>query len=221
MLIESTEPPEQKRRRAPEERPQQILEAAFREFGERGLGGARLDDIARGAGVAKGTIYLYFPNKEALFQEMVRSSIIAALESAEQWVAQSEHETAARQLQRFFVDWWAFLRSDRFQVVHRLVMAELHNFPELLQFYADEVIARGRRLIGSLVERGTRRGEFRDIDPAVAARMLQSLAVTHTVWCSRDQFSGSLGSYSDDDVRDQLIDFYLHALRPLTATQKT
>ena len=62
---------EPKRRRAPEERPQQILDAAFHEFGERGLAGARLDDIAKRANVAKGTIYLYFPNKEELFREMV------------------------------------------------------------------------------------------------------------------------------------------------------
>ncbi len=206
---------EPKRRRAPEERPQQILDAAFHEFGEHGLAGARLDDIARRANVAKGTIYLYFPNKEALFREMVRTSIVAALEDAEEWVARNDGETAPRQLEQFFSGWWAFLRSERFQVLQRLVMAELQNFPDLLQFYAEEVIMRGRRLIASLISRGTRRGEFRDIDPDIAARMLQSLAMTHTMWCSRKQFLPSRGSYSDDEIRDQLVDFYLHALRPL------
>ena len=66
------------RRRAPEARPTQILDAAFHEFGERGLAGARLDDIAKRAQVAKGTIYLYFPNKEALFREMVHATIVSA-----------------------------------------------------------------------------------------------------------------------------------------------
>ena len=209
--------PDSRRRRAPEERPQQILDAAFHEFGERGLAGARLDDIARRANVAKGTIYLYFPTKEALFQEMVRTSIIAALEMAEQRVAHNDQESAPRQVEQFFMHWWTFLRSERFQVVQRLVMAELPNFPDLLQFYADEVIARGRRLIASLIARGTKRGEFREIDPDVAARMLQSLAMTHTIWCSRRQFSAALGAHSDEQVRDQLVDFYLHALRPMPA----
>lgn len=210
-----------KRRRAPEERPGQILDAAFHEFGEHGLAGARLDDIARRASVAKGTIYLYFPNKEALFREMVRTSIIAALESAEERVAHTDAQPGRAQVQEFFEGWWAFLRSDRFMVVQRLVMAELPNFPDLLQFYAEEVIARGRRLIASIIRRGTERGEFREIDPDVAARMLQSLAMTHTLWCSRKQFFPSLGSFSDDEVRDQLVDFYLHALRPLSPVSAT
>ena len=83
-----------KRRRDPEGRPQQILEAAFVEFGERGLAGARLDDIAKRAGVAKGTIYLYFPNKEALFREMVQTTKIAALEEAESRLAERANESA-------------------------------------------------------------------------------------------------------------------------------
>src|SRR5207248_3078430 len=63
------------RRRAPDERPQQILDAALAVFDEEGLDRARLDDIARRAGIAKGTIYLYFPNKEALFREVLRQTI--------------------------------------------------------------------------------------------------------------------------------------------------
>src|SRR5918911_963685 len=70
-------------RRRPEERPQQILDAALTVFGERGLAGARLEDIARRAGVSKGTIYLYFPNKEELFVEMIREKVIANLEREE------------------------------------------------------------------------------------------------------------------------------------------
>src|SRR5438105_3263605 len=70
-------------RRLPEERPRQILEAALAVFGEHGLAAARLDDIAKRAGVSKGTIYLYFPNKEELFREMVRNTVIRQLETAE------------------------------------------------------------------------------------------------------------------------------------------
>lgn len=208
------EPSDQRRRRDPEARPSQILEAAFVEFGQHGLAGARLDDIARRASVAKGTIYLYFPNKEALFREMVRSTTIAALEAAEARLAEADRESATAQLRVVASGWWAFLRTDRFQVVQRLVMAELPQFPDLMQFYADEVVARGRRLVAAIVSRGTARGEFRAIDPEVGARMLSALAMTHSLWCARRQCFPSLMQRTDDEVRDELIDFFLHALRP-------
>ena len=70
-------------RRLPEERPRQILDAALEVFGERGLAGAKLDEIARRAGVSKGTIYLYFPNKEELFREMIRQTVVARIEAGE------------------------------------------------------------------------------------------------------------------------------------------
>jgi len=203
-----------KRRRDPEARPQQILDAAFHEFGERGLAGARLDDIAKRAGVAKGTIYLYFPNKEALFREMVRATTIAALETAEQLRDRGDDESAESQLRRLTTGWWAFLRSDRFQVVQRLVLAELQDFPDLMQFYADEVVARGKRLVGAVVARGTARGEFRELSPEAAARMLSALTMMHSIWCSRPQFFPTLAGSSDEAVCNEVLDFYLHALRP-------
>lgn len=205
---------ETRRRRDPEARPQQILEAAFVEFGQSGLAGARLDDIARRAGVAKGTIYLYFPNKEALFREMVQAATIAALEAAEERLAASERETATAQLRFVAAGWWSFLRTERFQVVQRLVMAELPQFPDLMRFYADEVVARGRRLVATIISRGVELGEFRAIDPEVGARMLSALAMTHSLWCGRRQFFPALLRRTDDQVLDELIDFFLHALRP-------
>ena len=73
-------------RRRPESRPQQIIEAAFEVFGECGLVNARLQDIADRAGVSKGTIYLYFPNKEELFREMIRQTAVAAIETGEKTI---------------------------------------------------------------------------------------------------------------------------------------
>ena len=203
-----------RRRRDPEARPAQILDAAFHEFGERGLAGARLDDIAKRAGVAKGTIYLYFPNKEALFREMVRATTIAALETAEQLLDQGDDESAESQLRRLSTGWWGFLRSDRFQVVQRLVLAELQHFPDLMQFYADEVVARGKRLTGGVIARGTARGEFRELPPETAARMLSALTMMHSIWCSRRQFFPTLANMSDEAICNEVLDFYLHALRP-------
>jgi hypothetical protein len=113
-----------------------------------------------------------------------------------------------------FQVWWRFMRSDRFAVVHRLVIGELHNFPDLMQFYADEVILRGRRVVSGLIARGIERGEFRNVDPDMAARMLSALGVSHSIWCTRRNFFPALLETSDEELGAQLLDFYLHALRP-------
>src|ERR1043166_2297082 len=70
-------------RRLPEERPRQILAAALEVFGDHGLAPPRLEEIAKRAGLSKGTIYLYFSNKEELFREMIRHLIVTQLEAGE------------------------------------------------------------------------------------------------------------------------------------------
>ena len=125
-----------------------------------------------------------------------------------------DDESAESQLRRLSARWWEFLRSDRFQVVQRLVLAELQHFPDLMQFYADEVVARGKRLTGGVVARGTARGEFRALPPETAARMLSALTMMHSLWCSRRQFFPMLAGTSDEAICNEVLDFYLHALRP-------
>src|SRR5437016_10492549 len=100
-------------RRLPEERPQQIIDAALTIFGERGLAGARLEDIAKRAGLSKGTIYLYFPNKEALFREMVRHTVVSQLEEGERRFGTATG-SATDALTDFMRRYWAFIRSSQF-----------------------------------------------------------------------------------------------------------
>src|SRR4051812_22515814 len=100
-------------RRLPEERPAQILEAAFEVFAEHGLAAARLDDIAKRAGVSKGTIYSYFPNKEALFREVIRSTVVPKIESGERDF-ESATTTATESLERHMRRHWEFVRSPKF-----------------------------------------------------------------------------------------------------------
>src|SRR3954466_9415069 len=95
-------------RRLPEERPRQILDAALAVFAERGLAAARLDDIAKRAGLSKGTIYLYFPNKEELFREVIRNSVIAFIERAEAFF---ESERQPKQALRAWIrGYWGWLK---------------------------------------------------------------------------------------------------------------
>jgi len=210
MTRTNTAPPKSpKWRRRPEHRPQQIIEAALEVFGECGLAKTRLQDIADRAGVSKGTIYLYFPNKEELFREMVRQTAVAAIESGEKTTA---HGTPTEQLCAAMREYWKFVRSPVFSTIYRLVLGELHQFPDLAKFYADEVVARMQKMLSGIIQRGVEAGEFREIDPAVAARMLMALTVMNAIW--RDEHTGVplLCHKNDEEVFRELAHFYLHSL---------
>jgi AcrR family transcriptional regulator len=199
-------------RRCPADRPEQIIKAALEVFGECGLANARLQDIAERAGVSKGTIYLYFPNKEELFREMIRQTAVAAIERAEQADVPG---TPTNQLLAFMRGYWAFVRSPLFITIYRLVLGELHQFPDLARFYAHEVVARGQKLMAGIISRGIDAGEFREIDPMVAARMLVAIIVMNGIW--RDEHTGVplLAHKTDEEVFSELAQFYLHAIAPL------
>ena len=199
------------RRRLPEERPQQILDAAFTVFGEHGLQGARLEDIAQVAGVAKGTIYLYFPNKDELFRAVIRSTLVAELERAESLLTTG---TPEEQLDAFMHGYWTFICSPTFERVHRLVTSEIPKFPDLARFYGTEVIARGHRLVSGIIRDGIATGVYRASDPAATARMIMGTFIIHGLWRSKRSFLSHLGIASDSVMFEQLSDFLCAALRP-------
>ena len=207
-------------RRLPEERPRQILDAALEVFGERGLAGAKLDEIARRAGVSKGTIYLYFPNKEELFREVVRAVVIDPKKEHAERIASATDDPMA-QLTGFLRAHWDFVRSPEFQTIFKLVTGELHNFPDLAEFYGREVIKPANQLIASVIQRGIDRGIFRRVDPVLAARFMASTAMTHSTWCARRHLFKMLTDVTDEQVFEQLLDFFFHAIRTTPATDPT
>ena len=85
---------------------------------------------------------------------------------------------------------------------------------DLAKFYAHEVVARGQKLMAGIISRGIDAGEFREIDPMVAARMLVAIIVMNGIW--RDEHTGVplLAHKSDDEVFSELAQFYLHAVAP-------
>jgi AcrR family transcriptional regulator len=199
-------------RRLPEERPGQILDAALEVFAERGVSAARLEDIGRRAGVSKATIYLYFPNKEALFREVIRRTVVSQIESGER-AFESFEGSATEAFQRHMERYWTFIRSPKFAPIFRLVHAELAQYPDLARFYADEVVRRAHRLIAAIIRRGIDQGEFREVDPLVAARMLSAPFVMHGIWCShRDTFTW-MQDKTDASVLEDLMEFNLDAVR--------
>ena len=206
-------------RRLPEERPKQILDAALAVFAERGLAAARLEDIAKRAGVSKGTIYLYFANKEDLFRGVVRDTVIAFIERGEASFAADRDPILA--LDTWMEGHWRWIRSDVFPAMQRLVSSELRDFPDLYEFYAVEVVGRAHRLICEILERGMETGVFRRMEPLVAARMLNALMVTHGTWYHQKNSFKSVATIPDGVLLAQIRDFFLHAMRPESGRDTT
>ena len=134
-----------------------ILSAALDEFSSLGFEAARLDDVAKRAGVAKGTIYLYFRDKESLFQELIRTMLtplvgtIETLGAADMPIAK-----LAEQLVELFVrEVYETRRKD----VIRLMISEGRRFPKLAEFYYREVLSRIIAAVRALLHRAAARGE--------------------------------------------------------------
>jgi AcrR family transcriptional regulator len=196
--------------RRPEARPEEILDAALAVFGEAGFARAKLEDVARQAGVSKGTLYLYFDSKESLFREMVRARVVASLAEAEEFVR--GYQGSSRSLLIEVVRrMYTRVRCEQMTRIARLVHGELRHFPELARFYFDEVILRARRLVGQVLERGTAAGEFRPSAHEFAARGLSSLLVhTAQVQCFYQAFDPQ--ALTDEQAIEGLIDLYLHGV---------
>ena len=157
-------------RRRKEARPEEIVAAALDVFVERGYAAARLDEVAHRAGVTKGTIYLYFDSKEALFKAVVRQTIVANIALAEETVAQ--HQGTTRELLLQLVrGLWELAGRSRLSGIPKLIIAESVNFPGLARFYYEEAIRRALRVFASVLQRGVDSGEFRPLDVETAARL--------------------------------------------------
>lgn len=151
------------RARRKEARPSELTAAALDLFVEKGFAATRLDDIAARAGVSKGTLYLYFDSKEALFKAVVEEGIVPALAAAEQRLAAYEGSSGAL-LRGLLLGWWEQIGGTHLGGIPKLIISESRNFPEIAQFYHDRVISRGRSLLRAALQRGVASGEFRPLD---------------------------------------------------------
>ncbi|MEI9990351.1 MAG: TetR/AcrR family transcriptional regulator [Rhizomicrobium sp.] len=173
---------EQRWSRRKQARPAEILDAALKVFAAKGYAAARMDDIAREAGVTKGTIYLYFDNKEAVFKSLVRESIGNTIGAVAEQIA--GHEGSARDLLRSaLTSITALLDSERV-VLPKIIIAESGNFPELALFYRFEIIEKGMAALSSVIERGMARGEFRRAPVNHVIRLCMAPVLLGAVWRS-------------------------------------
>jgi AcrR family transcriptional regulator len=143
-------------------RPAEIVEAALKLFAERGFAATKLEDVAARAGIGKGTIYLYFPTKEDLFRAVVREGLLPNLEVTEAMIA--AHTGSASDMLREIAQHILRLIESDLTAIPKLVITESGNFPAIAEFYAEEVVKRGIRMVGGVILRGIELGEFRRVD---------------------------------------------------------
>src|SRR5690349_22013716 len=166
--------------RRKEARPGEIVAAALEVFVERGFAATKLDDVARRAGVTKGTVYLYFESKEALFKAVVRETIVPVIAKGEA-LARGFTGSARELLEQLVREYWRLVGETAAAGIPKLMMAEAATFPELTRFYYDEVVTRGHRLMAGVIERGIKNGEFRPVDVKLAAKLAMSPVMHATV----------------------------------------
>ncbi|HTQ13072.1 MAG TPA: TetR/AcrR family transcriptional regulator [Rhizomicrobium sp.] len=168
-------------RRRKEARPSEILEAAMDVFAEKGLTGARMEDIAARAGVTKGTIYLYFANKAAVFQALVTEAIGERVKQAGAMVDAYEGPTPElmANVLRFI---GAVLVTTNRAALPKLVIGEIAQFPELQEFYRRAVIDRGLAVWEKILKRGIARGEFRPVPTGHVARICIAPLLVAALW---------------------------------------
>jgi AcrR family transcriptional regulator len=157
-----------------------ILAAALDEFSARGFAAARLDDVARRADVAKGTIYLHFKDKEALFQELVRTMLSPLVMTLEQLRAS---DVPIRIVLERFAD--LFVREiygTRRRDVARLVITEGARFPSIAEFYYREVVERGIAAMRAMIERAVARGELRHAALARFPQLVVAPGLVAILW---------------------------------------
>ena len=177
-----------------EQRRATILAAALEEFVARGFAAARLDDVARRARIAKGTIYLYFRDKESLFQELVRtmlSPLVGTIEAA------PLREVPIRAVVEMIVD--VFVREiygTRRKDVIRLIISEGPRFPKLAEIYYREVIARVLPVLRARLALAVERGELSRDALARFPQLLVAPALVAIIW------NGLFGRFAPLDIRD-------------------
>jgi AcrR family transcriptional regulator len=153
-------PSQPKYQRRKEDRPQEIADAAFEAFAEKGYAATRIDDVASRAGVSKGLTYLYYKTKEDLFKAVIKNVVVRRVDALIGDVESTEL-SSEEFIRGPLLDFMKKVPGSPVAIVIRLLIAEGPRHPDLVNYYYDNVVARGLKAIRQFVERGVQRGEFR------------------------------------------------------------
>lgn len=209
-MAQIADPSPATRRRRKDVRPQEITDAAFAAFCESGYAATRLDDVARRAGIAKGTIYLYFANKTRLFEAVIEAKLTETIGAVEAMVEDYDGETGVL-LQMLLTKAYGNLVQSDAKLILRIIIGESHHFPELREVYYNVAMKRGLALIDRVIQRGIARGDLRDGPAAQEPRLVMGPCVMAAIWSM---------TFSDVEPLDidryfaGHVDLLLNGLRP-------
>jgi AcrR family transcriptional regulator len=155
-------------RRRKDDRPSEIISAAIDIFAEKGFAAAKLDDVAKRAGIAKGTLYRYFETKDDMFRAVVQQAIVGSLEETQ--TAAMAFQGSISQLVPMLLKRAANRMGDRrFPAIARMVMAESRTFPDLAAIWHDQLVSQMLGLVGDLIAKAQARGEVKSGDAKLYA----------------------------------------------------
>ena len=181
------------RRRLKEARPQQLLDAALELFVEKGFAATRAEEVAQRAGVAKGTLYLYYPSKEELLKAVIREHLSSRI-AAGAAEAEKHRGPVADLLREVFTRWWLEVFDSPTSGVFKLIITEVRNFPDIAEFYVAEVIKPGEDLIARIVQRGIDNGEFESLD---VSSVVHSLMLPLVMLCLHKHSLGACPGHDE------------------------
>lgn len=173
-----TEPRYQRRK---EERPQEITDAAFEVFAEFGYASARVDEVAKRAGVSKGLMYLYFETKEDLFKAVIKSVVTRRVDALLAAIDESELSSEAF-IRGPLLSFMQQVPGSPIAIVIRLLISEGQRHPDLVDYYWDNVVSKGLQAISHFIERGVERGEFRETAVTNLPQLVLAPMMLSMIW---------------------------------------
>ncbi|MBS0372130.1 MAG: TetR/AcrR family transcriptional regulator [Proteobacteria bacterium] len=170
-----------RRQRRKEARPSELAAAALSLFIEKGFAATRLDEVAARAGVSKGTLYLYFDSKEALFKAVIEEGVLPLFDEMEAKL-ETLKDDPERLLREILLDWWQKVGQTDLGGISKLIIAEAGNFPEVARYHHEAVIVRWMALLGNAIDIGIARGVFRPLDVPTLRQLVFFPLLMLSVW---------------------------------------
>lgn len=181
----------QKWQRRKDERPIEIMLSALNLFISNGFAATKIVDIAKQAGVSKGTVYRYFESKEALFKKMILELMVPKISEVERYI-DNYQGSQIKLLNVVILQWWQTVKSAGLVGVPKLILSEADNFPELTKLYMKEVVHRILSILVNIINTGIECGEIKKINPELSSRVIMSSLVYFSMWdCSLKKYDKS------------------------------
>ncbi len=197
--------------RRAEARPEEILDGALAEFTERGFEAARMEDVAKRAGLSKAAIYLYFPSKMALLEALIEAKVAPLARQAQtlSTAGASDPLTALRMLATIAA---ARMSDAKVIAVPRLVIGISGRFPEIAEYYRTHVVEKARGALEQLVDAGIAAGKIRKVDTAAVVRAFIGPLFFEAMWTH--VLGGETALNDPQKLIEQQFDILLNGLEP-------